>query len=435
STWNDRFFEFATFVFIMDIFKDTLLPSSLYGFVFTASGILFSSVVGKWIDCTARLQAIRTLIPVKRISNVLASLGFLVLFTYFDYEAIPEDAKPLCYTIFGLIVATGGALKLSSVGVSIVVEKDWLVMMAQSNSAVLTRVNSIMRRIELVSKMVTPLMFGFVVAAQSPRFCVLFIGFWSAISMFLELHLIQKVYDCIPCLSEDKELMVGHYLGVPTGDDMSGADEDPSDTLSRNHKHHTSYFKRVYRDWLIYYNHPIFAVSLSYAMIYMSVLSIAGTMVSWLKWKGYSDSHIGGMRSIMTLLAIVGTFLMPLMSRRWGLMKTAQVSLILEWLALIPVICSFFIYQSWFTGVLLIAGISLSRMCVWIFDLSQMQILQENVTNSQTGLIHGWHFTLCNLFDLGQFLLTMIWSDPQLFKIPATISFLMIFLAACTFSR
>ncbi|KAK9763477.1 hypothetical protein K7432_009797 [Basidiobolus ranarum] len=293
-----------------------------------------------------------------------------------------------------------------------------------------------MRRIELVCKMVTPLAFGFLVTAQSTMFCVIFMGFWSIFSMVCELYLIQQVYDSIPCLSEAKQPILAPYLGVANNEDRGGHGvEQGEGSINRDKHSDDSWLIRLYNDWLVYYRHPVFAVSLSYAMVYMSVLSIAGTMVSWLKWRGYSDYLIGIMRSVMALLAILGTFLMPLMSRFLGLMKTAQISVSLEWVALIPVIASFFMYQSWFTTVLLIGGISLSRTCVWIFDLSQMQILQEQITNSQTGLIHGWHFTMCNLFDLGQFVLTIIWSDPRIFKIPAMISFCMVFLAACTFSR
>ncbi|ORX95902.1 hypothetical protein K493DRAFT_301202 [Basidiobolus meristosporus CBS 931.73] len=429
NTWSDRFYEFATFVFIMDIFKNTLLPSSLYGFVFTASGILLSSSVGKWIDRTPRLRAIQVFVPIKRLSVALISLGFIVLFAFYDYEVIPDSAKPMCYTIFGAIVLLGGTLKLASVGASIVVEKDWLVVIAQSDSVILTRANSFMRRIELVNKMITPLAFGLIVSLRSTMFCVVFTGIWSIFSMVCELYLIRKVYDSIPWLSETKEPTLAQYFSIVNHEDGAELGEQ----LDRRESE--PWPRRLYNDWLEYYKHPIFAVSLSYAMVYMSVLSVAGTMVSWLKWRGYSDSSVGIMRSVMALLAILGTFLMPLMSRFLGLMKTAQIAVSLEWVALIPVIITFFLSPSWLTTVLLIGGISLSRTCVWIFDLSQMQILQEQISNGQTGLIHGWHFTLCNLFDLGQFLLTIIWSDPRIFKIPAMVSFCMVFLAACTFTR
>jgi hypothetical protein len=49
-------YEFASAFFIMEIFKTTLLPMSIYGFSTTVFGILFSTTVGSLVDTTPRLH-------------------------------------------------------------------------------------------------------------------------------------------------------------------------------------------------------------------------------------------------------------------------------------------------------------------------------------------------------------------------------------------
>ncbi|KAG0327166.1 hypothetical protein BGZ99_008256 [Dissophora globulifera] len=55
NTFDERTYEFASFFFIMEIFKTTLLPMSIYGFSTTVAGILFSTTVGSLVDSTPRL--------------------------------------------------------------------------------------------------------------------------------------------------------------------------------------------------------------------------------------------------------------------------------------------------------------------------------------------------------------------------------------------
>ena len=59
STWNVRGFEFGAVLFIAKIFPGTLLPMSIYALVRAASAIVFSPLIGRYIDSGNRLQAIR----------------------------------------------------------------------------------------------------------------------------------------------------------------------------------------------------------------------------------------------------------------------------------------------------------------------------------------------------------------------------------------
>ncbi|KAK9722477.1 hypothetical protein K7432_002666 [Basidiobolus ranarum] len=358
--------------------------------------------IGKWVDYVARYTAALVAIPIKRMSVAIMCLGFWFLLSKYNFAN--DSDKSVIYGVFGVIVLFASVLKVATISLSIAIDRDWVVILTKGNSSALTTVNTNMRRIDLISKFATPLLFGFLSTSQGVIFCVGLTGFWNLASMIPEFLIIRHVYKLVPELSQSKVLEEEHSDEKNNTDSKMGV-------LSR-----------------------FYHASLAYSMIYMSVLSIAGTMVSYLSWKGYSEYVIGIMRSLMTALAFLGTFVMPIMKRFLGVYRTARASIWIEVASLIPVIVSFFLAQNKLSAVLLFGGISLSRLGVWVFDLSQTQIMQERVENAQAGLINGWQYSLTNVFDLGQFLLTMIWSDPRQFHIPAVISFVMVVLAAITFT-
>lgn len=59
STWNSRLFEFGAFLFLANIYPDTLLPASVYALARAASAALLSPWLGSYIDRADRLKAVR----------------------------------------------------------------------------------------------------------------------------------------------------------------------------------------------------------------------------------------------------------------------------------------------------------------------------------------------------------------------------------------
>jgi iron-regulated transporter 1 len=59
STWNARVFEFGAFLFLANIYPDTLLPASIYALARAASAAVLSPLLGSYIDKTDRLTAVR----------------------------------------------------------------------------------------------------------------------------------------------------------------------------------------------------------------------------------------------------------------------------------------------------------------------------------------------------------------------------------------
>lgn len=59
SAWNSRLFEFGAFLFLANIYPNTLLPASVYALARAASAALLSPWLGSYIDRADRLKAVR----------------------------------------------------------------------------------------------------------------------------------------------------------------------------------------------------------------------------------------------------------------------------------------------------------------------------------------------------------------------------------------
>ncbi|KAF9102674.1 hypothetical protein BGX27_010911 [Mortierella sp. AM989] len=165
------------------------------------------------------------------------------------------------------------------------------------------------------------------------------------------------------------------------------------------------------------------------------MMSVSGTMIGYLQWRGFTAGSIALLKGICTISELLGTILMPIMTRYVGLVRGGAWSIWLEVATLTPVLFS--IYSDRLPiQVMIFVGMALSRVGVWSFDLVITQILQEYIDSSvnNAGIINGWHYSMMNLFELAQFILIMVWSNPQQYFIPCTLSFICVVVGAVVYS-
>ena len=155
SSFGDRVAEFAFPLYIVELFVGTLLPASVYGFVITAFGILFSGSVAALVDSTPRLRAVRLCIVWQKVSAAAVYAIFLVLFLHFKEQAArdgkgaagvvagPQDQRAV-WALFSTVVLGGSALKLATVGINVAIERDWTMQISRGSERNLTRINLIM---------------------------------------------------------------------------------------------------------------------------------------------------------------------------------------------------------------------------------------------------------------------------------------------------
>ncbi|PWY98570.1 hypothetical protein BCV70DRAFT_201891 [Testicularia cyperi] len=465
SSWGFRSAEFAYPLYMVQLFTNTLLPASIYGFVTTAGAILFSNTVGRTIDRYGhqKLRTLRIFILSQKLL-VAASYGlFLVLFSSSSLRQEAENggmgnARP--WLIFTAISMLGIGVILSNVGVSVGVEREWVTIISDGSSARLTRLNAIMRRIDLISKLASPLFVSALTTAISYTASAVILLAVCALSAIFELLFIGIVYRRFPMLAlDEQEITKRRQTAEQRKQDEMQQQRREQDQVQVTRR---SRFKRVvsrlstsikndlvqqYRDWAFFVRLPIFLTSLCISLLYMSVLSFDPTFIAYLKSETlYSDPFIAGMRAVGVVAGLIGTLVMPWLEKKIGLVRTGSYSLISELLPLAPAVVALWITgsptqrfglppstaaktrPSWNTG-LLFSGLAISRIGLWSFDLAQLSMIQTALSPQQLGrdadrknALMALQFSLQNIFDLGHFALTLIWRRPYQFKYAATVS-------------
>jgi iron-regulated transporter 1 len=290
---------------------------------------------------------------------------------------------------------------------NIAIEKDWVVVISNGDTEKLT---TTMRRIDLFCKTMAPLTMG-IITIKGSLYGLISIIIWNILSGCIEYILIYRTYIKYPDLSNKN----------------NNNNENTPLIGNENYEENITFID--------YIKHKVFLASLSLSMLYLTVLSFGGIMVSYLKLVGYSDLMLGILRAIAGITGISATYLMPYISKKIGVVRTGLWSLWIEFFTLVPVILSFKLNgPNWINFLMMFGGMSLSRIGLWMFDLSETLILQNQVEPKNIGSIAGWQHALCNFFDLLQFILTMIISNPKDFFIPSFISLISVLLSALVFT-
>lgn len=195
SSWGDRMWSFAVALFLMDLASSTLLLPAAYGLTLSTTVLIFGPVVGDWIDRSPRLRAARLSLLIQNSSVAICAVILLV-----HKELGDEDAN---YVVFIKISAImlGAVAQLASTASTIVVEKDWIVVIAEGKPGLLANLNAVLRRIDLSTSILAPLVCGQVMTLASLTVGCAFVAGWNVVSMCIEYFLLHVVYKRYPALA------------------------------------------------------------------------------------------------------------------------------------------------------------------------------------------------------------------------------------------
>lgn len=417
TSWVDRSFEFASYLLISKVYTGSLLQVSAYGLATTLMALLLSNRIGNWINILSRLNTYRITLLIQKASIVISTLFFNFLD---NNKNIPNSTGQS--VIFAFIVILGCTLKLAFIGNSIAIEKDWAMIISDGH---LEQLLPTMRRIDLVCKTVSPIFVGFLTTAD-PLVITLVICCWTASSTLVEYILISQIHHDIPRLND----RAPYQSSSPTPTSSpSGEQEEQGKEETNNNTASAISFRE-------YVQHRTFPITLSIGMLYINVLSFGGTMTSYLVLIGYSSGLLGIMKAMAGIVGVAGTFAQPLLARRLGNIRAGLWSVwqLALTLGLVVLALTDRLGNRTATSILLFGGMAASRLGLWIFDITGSLILQEYTAAAHITSISGWQYTVCNLFDLLQYVLTIVVSDPSMFIIPACVSLGFIVTAAVIYS-
>lgn len=283
------------------------------GIVRTLASICFASIVGSWVDrAPNRLKTLSSTVSVNRIAVIGASAlwFFIVGDANGTQGSIPlRGASPtpvLKAIIFGLILILGIFESLSASGNMISMERDFVVTAADPDggSYDLTHLNSVMRRIDLICKLIAPLLISIIISQTNAKIGVLVVGAMSISSWAVELVCVKRVWDQNPRLRVSK-------TAVQREDEESN---ELSQSLSpRGFWSNISRgLRRFTRDFLDYFSSAVWVPSMSLSLLHVSALAYGATFITFLLNAGFPLDLITIARAAGSIVEISSTVVTPI---------------------------------------------------------------------------------------------------------------------------
>jgi iron-regulated transporter 1 len=134
------------------------------------------------------------------------------------------------------------------------------------------------------------------------------------------------------------------------------------------------------KDFGLYFKHPVFLTSFAGALLYLTTLSFAGQMVTYLLSSGYSSMHIGIARTLSVAFEILATWVAPWLMNKIGPIRSGLWLISWQMLCLGSGMAVFWMSaEGWpiVSASGLVGGTILSRLGLRGFDLSIQLIIQE----------------------------------------------------------
>ncbi|KAI1899448.1 hypothetical protein AGOR_G00061900 [Albula goreensis] len=470
STWGDRMWHFAVAVFLVELYGNSLLLTAVYGLVVAGSVLLLGAIIGDWVDKNSRLKVAQTSLIVQNCSVILCGIIFMVVFHFQDHlKELYNGWLIACYV---LVITFANIANLASTATSITIQRDWIVVVAGEDRSKLADMNATVRIIDQLTNILAPMLVGQIMAFGSHLIGCGFISGWNLCSMCLEYCLLWKVYQKTPALAikggqkvEDQELM---QLNCQKEPDSSQKLSESSQLMSEvvqvkaeSRKKAGCWYQmtepfRTFRDgWVAYYNQSIFLAGMGLAFLYMTVLGFDCITTGYAYTQGLNGFILSLLMGASAISGICGTVAFTWIRKKCGLIRTGFISGVAQLSCLMLCVVSVFVLgspfdlsvspfqdtdvqssfnssrdeeteapvvESYLSVSLLFAGVIAARVGLWSFDLSVTQLIQENVIESERGIINGVQNSMNYLLDLLHFIMVILAPNPEAFGLLVILS-------------
>ncbi|PQQ12317.1 solute carrier family 40 member 2 [Prunus yedoensis var. nudiflora] len=417
ARWGTRMWEFSVGLYMISIWPDSLLFAAIYGAVESASTALFGPLIGHWVDRFPYVKVLRLWLVTQNLSFMIAGGTVMALLVY-------SDLKLTSFTAFVLLVIltniSGAVGVLSTLAGTILVERDWVVVISECHSdpeVLLTKMNSVLRLL------------------------------WNTISIWLEYWLFISVYNGIPALGESSQRKISRPSRTDVEVSASTSDQERSSLLSHDENDsqpaEESWIKRIQEAvsripyvaaWKVYLRQDVVLPGVALALLFFTVLSFGTLMTATLEWQGIPAYAIGIGRGISAAIGIAATIVYPILQSHILTLRTGLWSIWSQWTFLLLCVASIWVHNSLLSAYLLMAGVATSRLGLWMFDLAVIQQMQDQVPEFDRCIVGGVQNSLQSGMDLMGYVMGIIISNPQDFWKLNLLSFASVTLAALLYT-
>ncbi|OHF03987.1 iron transporter [Colletotrichum orchidophilum] len=401
STWNSRMFEFGAVLYLATIFPGTLLPMSLYALARGLSALVFAPTVGQYIDNNDRLKVVRASI---------VSVSCILFYALFIGLPLGGYGRPGLLALLSIMACVE---KLYSIVNMVSVEKDWVVVLAKGDTEALATLNAQIRRIDLLCKLLGPLFIALIDGVSTEAAIIVNFSMNIA-SVVAEYYAIAKIYNEDPDLQEPK----------PMATSVSEIQSTPTRISLKPGRNVLIHVKRSASDFKFYFSHRVFLPSFACSLLYLTVLSFGGQMVTYLVASGYNTTYIGIARTISVIFEVMATWVAPWLVGRIGQVRAGLWMSNCQVLPLIGGLVAFWVFMPnpLISATSLVIGVIISRLGLRGFDLCTQIIVQEEVEAESRGRFSTVEAAWQNAFELLSYMATIFFFRPSQFNWPALVS-------------
>merc|ERR1712042_416654 len=334
---------------------------------------------------------------------------------------------------------------------NIIIQKDWIVVIAGNDTDILAKMNSILRTIELTTYMLAPAAAGQLFTFFGFGYTGIIIAGWNIVSVCLEYFLLSLIYKKYPALANKRRK-------VP---EVDGEDAEKSGD--------TNALREAYAGWKTYMSHPVMKAGVGLACLYMTVLGFDNITYGYCLMQGVPHAALGVLVGISALVGVAGSLAYPALRRRVGIERTGLIGMFLliscSSLAVVsaflpgsPMDLTYLVggkstnilkqqanstadvevievsaakswtdpefWLSYASVLVLLTGIILARFGLWVVDLTINQLLQEKVAEDVRGVVNGVQDSLNNTLDLLKCVLVIILPAQETFPLLIFASFI-----------
>ncbi|CAN0927897.1 Solute carrier family 40 member 1 [Linum grandiflorum] len=261
TRWDARMWEFSVGLYMIHLWPDSLVLAAVYGAVESASAALFGPLVGQWIERLAYVQILRIWLVTQNLSFVIAGTTVVVLLM------ISSTLNSTAFVSLVALANVSGAIGvLSTLAGTILIEREWVVVTSEGHSpAVLTSMNSTIRRIDLSCKLLAPVVSGFIISFVSIEASAIALACWNTVAVWLEYVLFMSVYKGVPALRESNQKRVSRCYR---------SDDDSSTVPLISPEKVDGWFSNApfFGAWRVYFRQKVVLPGVALALLFFTVL-------------------------------------------------------------------------------------------------------------------------------------------------------------------
>ncbi|KAG7259195.1 hypothetical protein CRUP_025022 [Coryphaenoides rupestris] len=472
--WN-----FAVAVFLVELYGNSLLLTAVYGLVVAGSVLLLGAIIGDWVDRNPRLKVAQTSLLVQ--NSCVIACGILLMTTCYILVITIANIANLASTATAISIQRDWVVVVAGQDSSQLADMNATVRIIDQ----LTNILAPMLVGQIMAFGSHFIGCGFISGWNLCSMCLEYALLWKVYQKTPALAVKggQKEQDQeLKQLSSPRKLENGQSPEESSQPLMAdgGAVVSRASTKETGCCYQmTEPLRTLKAGWVSYYNQSIFFAGMSLSFLYMTVLGFDCITTGYAYTQGLNGSVLSLLMGASAIAGICGTVAFTWVRKKCGLICTGFISGVAQLSCLLLCVASVFapgspldlsvspfqdLYshlvgdrgalpeadhslmrgltgdllaagnataapaeelpplQSYMSVGLLFAGVIAARVGLWSFDLTVTQLIQENVVESERGVINGIQNSMNYLLDLLHFIMVILAPNPEAFGLLVIIS-------------